>query len=128
EQHVFRGRPAGNQHRHRLGLGEAAQVVEVAVRPVVIQHIRVAHPFRRGGQDGDGAAPHHLHQLAAAAGEFVFAHGGGRAAGGKRQCSSEPGAGSSSSAGGGGSAGWRRLASSSWINCTPTRTYSTTSA
>ena len=61
----------GNQHGHRLGLGETGQIEEVAVLPVGVLDVVVAHAHRCGGNDGDGIAAHQLHQLAAAAGEFV---------------------------------------------------------
>ena len=72
EQHVFRRRASGDQDRHRLGLIEAAQVIKIAVLPVVVLDVVVALARRRGRQDRDGIAAHQAHQLGAAAGEFAL--------------------------------------------------------
>ena len=46
----------GHQHHHRLRLGEAGQVVEVAVVAVRVFGVAVARGFRRGRNDRDAAA------------------------------------------------------------------------
>eukprot|EP01022_Parablepharisma_sp_SALTPOND_P033110 TRINITY_DN881_c1_g1_i15.p1 TRINITY_DN881_c1_g1~~TRINITY_DN881_c1_g1_i15.p1 ORF type:complete len:1351 (-),score=485.80 TRINITY_DN881_c1_g1_i15:36729-40781(-) len=46
---------AGHQHQHRLGFGEAGQVVEVAVMAIRIVGIAVAHHLGRGRDDGYAA-------------------------------------------------------------------------
>ncbi len=74
EQDVFTRRPAGNQHRHGLGLGEAGQVVEITVRAVEVLDVVVAHAHGRGRQDRDRVLAHDPHQLAPAAREFVLLH------------------------------------------------------
>ena len=54
----------------RFGFGEAGQVVEIAVLPVRIVAVVVAHPLWRGGDDADAVAADDAHQLLAATGEF----------------------------------------------------------
>ena len=78
EQDVFGLLATGNQHRHCLGLVEAREVVEIAVRPIVVMDVAVALTLGRRGDDGDGALAHELHELLAAARVFVFAQGHGR--------------------------------------------------
>ena len=68
--------PARHQHQHRLGLGETAQVPEVAVLAVGIVGVVAAHAFGRGRQDEDGVLVRHAHELLAATREFGgFDHG-----------------------------------------------------
>ena len=75
KQHFAMG-AARHQHQHRLGLGETAEVPEVAVLPIGIVRVVAAHAFRRGRQDEDGVLVGHAHQLLAAAREFGgFDHG-----------------------------------------------------
>ncbi len=78
EQHVLRVLAAGDQHRDRFGFVETGEVVEVAVGPVVVMDIAVALALGRGGNDGDGALAHQLHQLLAAARVLVFTQGHGQ--------------------------------------------------
>ena len=75
EQDVLGLLAAGDQHRHRFGLVESGQVVEVAVRTIVIVDVAVALALGRGGQDRDRSLAHGLHQLAPAASVLVFAQG-----------------------------------------------------
>lgn len=58
EQHAERRCVAGRHHdgQHGFGLGEAGQVIEVAVVPVGVVAVAVAHGLRRGRDDGDAAA------------------------------------------------------------------------
>ena len=58
EQHVLRLRAAGDQHRDRLGLGEAREVVEIAVGAVVIVDVAVARLLGHRRQDRDAALAH----------------------------------------------------------------------
>ena len=68
---------ARHQHQHRLGLGEAAEVPEVAVLAVRVVGVVAAHPLGRGGQHQDRVLVGHPHQLLAAAGELGgLDHGG----------------------------------------------------
>ena len=76
EQDVFALRTPGHQHRDGFGLREAGEIEEVAVGTVGVFDIVVAQPHRRGRHDGDGVAPHELHQGATAAGEFFAADRG----------------------------------------------------
>ncbi len=71
EQDRLAGRTAGDQREHRVRLGEPGQIVEIAVLPVWIVRVVVAHAFRRGGDDHDRVVAGHAHQLAAAAREFL---------------------------------------------------------
>ena len=57
----------GHQHQHRLRLGEAAQVPEIAVLAVRIGGVLAADALGRGRQDQDGVLAGHAHQLLAAA-------------------------------------------------------------
>ena len=47
---------AGDDHQHRFGLGEAGEVVEVAVEAVGIVRVAVAHALGRGRDHGDAGA------------------------------------------------------------------------
>ena len=69
-----RGRP-GRQDGDRLGLGEAGDVVEVAVLPIGILDVAAAQLCGRGGQDADAAPANHAHQLPPAPGELRRIHG-----------------------------------------------------
>ena len=64
EQHALRRRP-GDQNQHRFGFLKAAEVVEVAVEPVQVLAVAVAHALGRGGHDGDAAL--HLREQRGAA-------------------------------------------------------------
>jgi hypothetical protein len=68
-------RASRDQHRHRLGLAETGEVLEVAVLAIGIFDVVIAVPYRRGGQHRDRVAPHQTHQLAAAARKLVSRHG-----------------------------------------------------
>jgi len=73
EQDGLGGTAAGQQHEHRIGLGKAAEVMEVAVLAIRIRRVVVAQPLRRGRHDDDGVVAGQAHELAAAA--RVFAGG-----------------------------------------------------
>ncbi len=64
-----------HQDQHCLRLGEAGQVVEIAVVAIGIVAIAVAHGFRRGGQD----------RHAAAAGAQLLQHAGAPVATGEKE-------------------------------------------
>ncbi|MCY1402311.1 hypothetical protein D9M71_174490 [compost metagenome] len=69
---------ARDQSDHRLGLGEAAEVLEVAVLAVHMLDVAVADGNRGGGQDGDAVGFHLRHQRLASTGVFRLgdvAHG-----------------------------------------------------
>src|SRR5665213_2371396 len=70
EQHVFGCLPARNQHRHRVRLIEAGQVVEIAGLPVVVFDVAIALAHRRRRHDGNAVAANQAHERAAAAREF----------------------------------------------------------
>ncbi|MNM82310.1 hypothetical protein D3C81_943370 [compost metagenome] len=70
EQHVFAMSAAGDQHHHRFRLGEAGEVLEVAVLAVDVLDIAVADVHRRRRQDGDAVGLHLLHQRLAPTGVF----------------------------------------------------------
>src|SRR6202790_1306115 len=72
EQHIFRHRTPGDQYRHCIRLIEAAQVVKVAVLPVVVLDIVVPLARRCRRQDRNRIAPHQPHQLRTPAREFAF--------------------------------------------------------
>ena len=57
----------GDQHQHRFRLGEAGQVIEIAVVAVAVLGVGIARHFGSGGNDGD-AALHVLQQTCAALG------------------------------------------------------------
>ena len=73
EEDVFTLRASRHQHRNRVGLRESGEIEEIAVGPVGVFDIVVAHAHRRGGHDGDRIAAHLLEQCAAAALEFLAA-------------------------------------------------------
>ena len=50
---------AGDQHQHGLGLGEARQVIEIAVVAIRIMRVAIARAFGRRRNEGDAA----LHAL-----------------------------------------------------------------
>src|SRR6185312_14785002 len=58
EEDVFSVVAPRDQDRHRLGLVEAGQIIEVTVLPVRVFDVVVAVAYRRRGQDGDGVAAH----------------------------------------------------------------------
>ncbi|MCY1185196.1 hypothetical protein D9M73_259550 [compost metagenome] len=61
---------AGDQGHHRFRLGEAGEVLKVAVLAVDVLDIAVADVHRRGRQDGDAVGHHLLHQRLAPTGIF----------------------------------------------------------
>ena len=75
EQDVFALRTARHQHRDGLGLVETGEIEEVAVGPVGVFDVVVAHAHGRGGHDGDRIAAHLLQQRAAAPLEFLASDG-----------------------------------------------------
>ena len=77
EENVFALRAARHQHRHRFGLRETGEIEEVAVGPVRVFDVVVAHAHGRGGHDGNRIAAHLLEQCAAAAFEFFAPDGEG---------------------------------------------------
>ncbi|MCY1418430.1 hypothetical protein D9M71_339890 [compost metagenome] len=68
EQHVLAMLAPWNQSNHRLGLREAAEVLEVAVLAVHVLDVAVADGNRGGGQDGDAVGDHLRHQRLAPTG------------------------------------------------------------
>jgi hypothetical protein len=78
EQQVLALRSAGCEHRDRVGLREAGEVVEIAVLPVRVLDVAVTGAHRRGRQDRDRVAPERAHQLRATAAEFLTLHAGTR--------------------------------------------------
>ena len=104
-----------------IGLGEAGEVGEVGVLPEAMVRVARADMLVRGGDDGDAVAADAAHQFRATRAVFrelmvIGAHGDG-----PPQCTGE--------------FFWRSAAracapgeSSMKISCTPTRTYSTSSA
>ncbi|MCY1397965.1 hypothetical protein D9M71_129890 [compost metagenome] len=70
EQHVLAMLAAGDQGHHRFRLGEAGEVLEVAVLAVNVLDIAVADVHRRRRQDGDAVGLHLLHQRLAPTGVF----------------------------------------------------------
>lgn len=72
EQHVLAVRATGHQHDHRFGLGEAAQVLEIAVLAVDMFDIAIADGHRGGRQDRDTVGFHLRHERLAATGVFRF--------------------------------------------------------
>ncbi len=74
KENVFRRLATGNEHGYGLRLAETGQVVKVTVLTISVFHIVIAVPNRRGGDDGNGVAPHRAHELAAAACELVSRH------------------------------------------------------
>src|SRR3546814_13873608 len=69
---LFAMRPPGHQHNHRLRLGEAAEVLEVAVLAVDVLDVAVADGNGGGGQDCDAVGFHLRHQGLAATAVFRF--------------------------------------------------------
>ena len=65
----------GREHRHRLGLGESCEVVEVAVGTERELDITVARPHRRGRHDRDAPLSHHVHEPLPAFRELASMHG-----------------------------------------------------
>ena len=112
EQQELALRAARHEDRHGLGLAEARQVEEVAVLAIDVQGIAAADALRRGREDGNPARADELHQMLAAAREFLGLHGIGPR---DRQCTSRV-------------AAARSAPSSSNTICTLTRTYSWISA
>ena len=74
EQQILGMRTARHQHRHGIGLGKAAQVIELAVLAIGVLDVAVAMAHRGGGQDGDGVLADHAHELPPAAREFLTIH------------------------------------------------------
>ncbi len=70
EQHVLAMLAPGNQRDHRFRLGEAGEVLEVAVLAVDMLDIAVADVHRRRRQNGDAVGFHLLHQRLASTGVF----------------------------------------------------------
>src|SRR5690606_24994146 len=106
EEHVLGLRTAGDQDSHRVRVGEAGEVVKIAIRTVAVAHVAIAKLLGNRRQDRNRASAHHLHESPSAASEFVFAHQMSR----RDYWRSAP----------------RASYSSSWISCTPARTYSMT--
>ena len=75
EQQIFALRPTRHQHRHRLGLGKAREVMKVAVLSVGMLDVVVAPLHGRCGNDRDRVATHRLHQLPTAPRKFVSTDG-----------------------------------------------------
>ena len=72
EQHVLAVLATGHQHDHRFGLGETAQVLEIAVLAVNMLDIAVADGHGGGRQDRDAVGFHLRHERLAAPGVFRF--------------------------------------------------------
>ena len=70
EQQALAMLAARNQHQHRLRLGKAAEVPEVAVLPIGIVRVLAADALGRRRQDQDGVVVGHAHELLASPGEF----------------------------------------------------------
>src|SRR5690606_19174277 len=113
EQHVLAMLAVRNQHCYRFRLGEAGQVLEIAVLAVGVFRVAVTDMDRGGWQDGDTVGFHLRHQRLAAAGIFLLADIHGLFS----QCSDAGGW------SGAWSVGWHSLNSSR----TAMRTYSVTS-
>ena len=62
------------EHRHRFGLAEPRQVVEIAVGTIGEVDVAVPRPDRRGRHDRDAPLLHHVHQAPPAGGEFTSMH------------------------------------------------------
>ena len=74
EQHELALRAARQQDRDGLGFLERGQVVEIAVRTVLVLDVVVAGPDRRGRQDRDCVPAHEPHQLPPPTREFIQLH------------------------------------------------------
>ncbi|MNQ79739.1 hypothetical protein D3C85_946920 [compost metagenome] len=70
KQHVLAMFATGNQRDHRLRLGEAGEVLEVAVLAVDMLDVAIADVHRRRRQDGDAVGFHLRHQRLAPTGVF----------------------------------------------------------
>ncbi len=70
EHEVFAVGATGYQHGDGVGLGEAGEIVEVAVGSVVVQRVAAAHALGRRGDDGDGAGADELLEVPAPAREL----------------------------------------------------------
>ena len=78
EQEILGMRATWREYRHGIGLGKAAQVIELAVLAIRVLDVTVAVAHRRGGQHGDGVLTDHAHELPAAAREFLTIHAAAR--------------------------------------------------
>ncbi|MNQ47384.1 hypothetical protein D3C85_612250 [compost metagenome] len=86
EQHILALSPPGNQRQHRFRLGEAGQVLEVAVLTIGLLDVAVADLHGRRRQQGDAARLHLLHQCLAATGILGRGNTGHGAPLGSDQC------------------------------------------
>jgi hypothetical protein len=71
EQEILGVRAARHQHRHGIGLGKAAQVIELAVLAIGVLDVAVAVAHRCRRQHGDRVLADHAHELAPAARELL---------------------------------------------------------
>ena len=74
EHHELALLAPGREHRHRFGLAETGEVVEVAVGTERELDVSIAGPHRRRGRDRDAPLLHHVHQSPAAFREFSSMH------------------------------------------------------
>ena len=74
EQQILGLRTAGHQNRNGIGLGKAAQIVELAVLAIGVGDVAVAVAHRSGRENGDRVLTDHAHELAAAARELLAIH------------------------------------------------------
>ena len=65
---------SGREYRHRVRLGEPAQIVKIAILPIAVLDVAIADLDRRTRQNGDTVFAHHPHECLAALGKFLSVH------------------------------------------------------